>query len=390
MISSILDNDLYKFTMQQAVHSLYPRAEVKYGFINRGDTRFPDDFSKHLKAEVLKMADLKLLDDELNYLHKTCYFLTPVYLEFLQHFRYSPEHVSIEQSDGKLFIDIKGPWYQTILWEIPLLAMISELYFSLCGHDTISADERRILNIKKGEQLRDSGVDFADFGTRRRFSLKNQDNVLKDLLFIEDNTLIGTSNVFLAKQHNIKPIGTLSHEWFMFHAGEHGYKRANLAAINAWISVYQGNLGIALADTFTTDLFLQNFDSVNARLFDGVRQDSGDPYVFVDKLINHYNKLRINPFTKTIIFSDGLSPAEAVSIKDYCQGKINVSFGIGTNLSNDIGPEPLNIVIKLSDSRYNADSCWMPMIKLSDVKSKYTGDADEIDLCLRTIKRTLA
>jgi len=390
MISSILDNDLYKFTMQQAVHSLYPRAEVKYGFINRGDTHFPDDFSKHLQAEVLKMADLQLLDDELGYLHKTCYFLTPVYLEFLQHFRYSPENVSIEQSDGKLFIDIKGPWYQTILWEIPLLAMISELYFSLCGYDTISGDERRILNIEKGEQLRNSGVDFADFGTRRRFSLKNQENVLKDLLSIEDNTLIGTSNVFLAKKHNIKPIGTLAHEWFMFHAGDHGYKRANLAAINAWISVYQGHLGIALTDTFTTDLFLQDFDSVHARLFDGVRQDSGDPYVFVDKLIDHYKKLRINPLTKTIVFSDGLSPAEAVSIKDYCQGKINASFGIGTNLSNDIGPEPLNIVIKLSHSRYNANSSWMPMIKLSDVKSKYTGDADEIDLCLRTIKRSLA
>lgn len=376
--------------MQQAVHSLYPRAEVKYRFINRGDTRFPDDFAKKLQNEVVKMADLQLQDDELEYLHETCYFLTPVYLEFLQHFRYSPENVSITQSsEGKLSVDIKGPWYQTILWEIPLLAMISELYFSLCDHTTISMDERRSLNIAKGELLRNGGVDFADFGTRRRYSLQNQENVIIDLLSIKNNTLVGTSNVFLAKKHNIKPLGTLAHEWFMFHAAEHGYKRVNLAAINAWISVYQGHLGIALTDTFTTDLFLHNFDSVNARLFDGVRQDSGDPYVFVDKLIHHYKKLRIDPLTKTIVFSDGLSPAEAVSIKEYCQGKIRASFGIGTNLSNDIGPEPLNIVIKLSHSRYNADRYWMPMIKLSDVKSKYTGDADEIEFCLRTIKRGL-
>lgn len=387
MISSILDNDLYKFSMQQAVHSLYPRAEVKYKFINRGDTIFPAGFAKKLQAEVDKMADLQLQDDELEYLHKTCYFLTPVYLEFLQHFRYSPENVSIAQSGGKLSVDIKGPWYQTILWEIPLLAMISELYFSLSDYPTISDEKRRLLNIEKAEQLRNNGVDFADFGTRRRFSLQNQENVITDLLSIENNTLIGTSNVFLAKKHNIKPLGTLAHEWFMFHAAEHGYKRVNLAAINAWISVYQGHLGIALTDTFTTDLFLKNFDAVNARLFDGVRHDSGDPYVFVDKLINHYKKLRINPLTKTIVFSDGLSPAEAISIKEYCQEKINVSFGIGTNLSNDIGPEPLNIVIKLSSSRYDADSCWMPMIKLSDVKSKYTGDADEIEFCLRAIKK---
>ena len=389
MISSILDNDLYKFTMQQAVHALYPRAEVKYKFFNRGDTLFPDDFAKHLKAEVLKMADLRLRDDELEYLQKTCYFLTPVYLEFLQHFRYSPEHVLIEQVGGKLSVDIVGPWYQTILWEIPLLAMISELYFTLCGHDTIPVEERRRVNIGKGENLRNGGVDFADFGTRRRYSQENQANVLKDLLSIEDSTLIGTSNVFLAKQNNIKPIGTVAHEWFMFHAGIHGYKRANVAAIDAWISVYHGYLGLVLSDTFTTDLFLQDFDAVNARLFDGVRQDSGDPFAFVDKIVGHYEKLRIHPITKTIVFSNGLSPEEAVSLKEYCQGKINVSFGIGTNLSNDIGPEPLNIVIKLSHSRNNADSPWMPMIKLSDVQSKHTGDADEIDLCLRTIKTRL-
>ncbi len=390
MIRSILDNDLYKFTMQQAVHSLYPRAEVKYEFINRGETRFPDDFHIHLQDQVEKMADLELQSDELDYLRQTCYFLTPVYLDFLTHYRYSPENVVIEQSAGDLNLTVSGPWYTTILWEVPLLAIISELYFSLLGQKTLSRPEARLLNIQKCEQLRNGGVAFAEFGTRRRFSAENQALVIKDLLSVEKNTLIGTSNVHWAKQFGIKSIGTHAHEWFMFHAAEHGYKRANKAAIDAWSSVFQGHLGIALTDTFTTDLFLRNFDAIEARLFDGVRQDSGDPFIFVDKLVDHYRKLRINPLTKTIVFSDELDAGKAISIKKYCQGKINASFGIGTDLSNDLGPEPLNMVIKLSQGRSSEATQWFPMIKLSDAEGKHTGEAAEIALCLRIINGALS
>lgn len=387
MIRSILDNDLYKFTMQQAVHALYPRAEVKYVFINRGKTRFPEGFAEHLQREVNKMEELHLASDELSFLHDTCYFLTPVYLDFLSHYRFSPKNVSIEQSGDDLRVTICGPWYQTILWEVPLLALISELYFSITAPESISRDEAVERNQNKGKLLRDGGVDFAEFGTRRRFSAENQQQVIHDLLGVENNSLIGTSNVFLAKKFGIKPIGTLAHEWFMFHAAEHGYKRANMAAIDAWASVFHGHLGIALTDTYTTDLFLESFDSVKARIFDGVRQDSGDPYAFVDKLICHYQKLRINPLTKTIVFSDELNAELACSIKKYCQGKINASFGIGTNLSNDLGPDSLNLVIKLSECRTTEESGWMPMVKLSDVQGKYTGNRDEIELCLRIIQR---
>ncbi len=234
----------------------------------------------------------------------------------------------------------------------------------------------------------EAAVDFAEFGTRRRFSAKNQALVIKDILSVENNTMIGTSNVHWAKQFGLKPIGTHAHEWFMFHAAEHGYKRANRAAIDAWSSVFRGHLGIALTDTYTTDLFLRSFDSVEARLFDGVRQDSGDPYVFVDKLIAHYRKLRINPLTKTIVFSDELDVDNAISLKEYCEGKINTSFGIGTNLSNDLGSKPLNMVIKLSQCRSRTEAEWVPMIKLSDTEGKHTGDADEIALCLRIVKRS--
>lgn len=388
MIQSVLDNDLYKFTMQQAVHSLYPRAEARYEFINRGGTLFPADFSEQLQQQVDQMASLRLHPDELRYLQETCYFLTPVYLDFLTHYRFDPAHVVIRQSNGHLKLHISGPWYKTILWEVPLLAMISELYFSITGAKTLPREEARKRNVQKSEQLRDGDIDFAEFGTRRRFSSKNQELVIKHILSVDGNTMIGTSNVYLAKKFGIKPIGTHAHEWFMFHAAEHGYKRANMAAIDAWSSVFRGHLGIALTDTYTTDLFLKSFDSVEARLFDGVRQDSGDPYTFVDKLVAHYHKLRINPLTKTIVFSDELDTKVALSIKEYCRGKINASFGIGTNLSNDIGPRPLNIVIKLSQCRSHADTVWIPMVKLSDTEGKHTGDADEIELCLRIVKRS--
>ncbi len=388
MIQSILDNDLYKFTMQQAVHALYPRAEVRYEFINRNDTSFPEDFSLHLQHHVEKMADLRLSQNEFNYLESTCYFLTPVYLDFLSHYRFSPDNVHIDQIAGNLHVSIHGPWYQTILWEVPLLALISELFYEIVPQEKLSREECRLQNLEKGENLKEAAVDFAEFGTRRRYSAANQENVIADILSIENNTMIGTSNVFLAKKYGIKPIGTHAHEWFMFHAAEHGYKRANMAAIDAWSSVFQGHLGIALTDTYTTDHFLQSFDAIKARLFDGVRQDSGDPYAFIDKLVAHYEKLRINPMTKTIVFSDNLDAKRAISIQQYCQGKINASFGIGTNLSNDIGPPPLNIVIKLSSCRRNSETYWMPMVKLSDAENKHTGEVDEIELCLRVIQRS--
>jgi nicotinate phosphoribosyltransferase len=387
MIHSILDNDLYKFTMQQAVHALYPRAEVQYEFINRGEVEFPEKFHLRLQDQVEKMANLKLHIDELRYLKETCYFLTPVYLDFLSHYRFSPENVGIEQFGRSLKIHISGPWYTTILWEVPLLAIISQLYFAMVSPKKLSREEGRLLNVQKSEQLKNATVDFAEFGTRRRFSAKNQELVIKDILSVRNNTMIGTSNVHWAKQFGIKPIGTHAHEWFMFHAAEYGYKQANRAAIDAWSSVFQGHLGIALTDTYTTDLFLRSFDSVEARLFDGVRQDSGNPYVFVDKLIAHYKKLRINPLTKTIVFSDDLDVKKTISLKEYCEDKINTSFGIGTNLSNDLGPKPLNMVIKLSLCRSRTEAEWVPMIKLSDNEGKHTGDTDEIALCLRILER---
>ena len=389
MIKSILDNDLYKFTMQQAVHMLYPRAEVEYRFVNRGDTPFPDGFAGRYEKAIEKLSVLILTPDEEEYLKKTCYFMTPVYLDFLRTYRFDPKEVQVQQEGGRIELTIKGPWFRTILWEVPLMATMSELYFKLGPESAQHREALQKRNREKSLLLKENGVSYADFGTRRRYSLENHERVLQDLLSVTDNTLVGTSNVYLAKKFDIRPIGTHAHEWFMYHAVENGYRLANRSAIEAWTHVYHGHLGIALTDTFTTDAFLSTFDSVQARLFDGVRHDSGDPFEFVDKVVTHYKKMRIEPNHKTIVFSDALNPKNAVEIKKYCRGKINASFGLGTNLTNDVGPQPLNIVIKMTACRSSADLPWHPTVKLSDAKEKNSGDPEEIALCERMLRSLL-
>jgi len=382
MIQSILDNDLYKFSMQQAVHMLYPRAQAHYEFINRGLTPFPDGFALKVKAQIEKMADLKLSFDQKAFLETACYFLTPVYLDYLESYRYDPGEVTIQQDKDVLILKITGPWYRTILWEVPLMAIISETFFKMM-HQKAAPDQKRQKNyLEKARILRVNGVKFADFGTRRRFSANKHELLIQDLLSYKNHTLIGTSNVHFARKFNITPIGTLAHEWFMFHAVLHGYQMANPAAQDAWVKVFHGDLGIALTDTYTTNVFLSTFDTFDAKLFDGIRQDSGDPFLFTDKIIKHYERLHIDPSTKTVVFSDGLDAEKAVKIHQYCNGRIRDAYGIGTNLTNDVGVTPLNMVIKLTKCRASIDKPWRNTVKLSDDKGKHTGDPKELKTCM--------
>ncbi len=382
MIQSILDNDLYKFSMQQAVHMLYPRAQVKYAFINRGETPFPKGFDKRIQHEIEKMRQLRLSPTQKKFLQNRCYFLTPVYLDFLESYQYDPDEVTIRQENKDLFIEINGPWYRTILWEVPLMAIISEAYFIATGQKGISKEKRQQINLEKAAVLKKNKVSFADFGTRRRFSSANHEQLIEDFLSHENHSLIGTCNVHLAHKYNLIPIGTLAHEWFMFHSVLHGYQMANSSAQEAWVRVFHGDLGIALTDTYTTDVFLSTFDTFNAKLFDGVRQDSGDPFEFTDRMVAHYERLHIDPTTKTIVFSDGLDVNKAVKIHAYCKGKVRDAYGIGTNLTNDVGVTPLNIVIKLAKCRASSDKPWRSTVKLSDDTGKQTGDSKELKNCM--------
>lgn len=388
MIQGILDNDLYKFTMQQAVHMLYSRVDAEYVFINRSSTPFPSGFAERLKEEVEQMTTFHLTQEEKAYLERTCYFMTPVYLDFLEHYQFNPDEVSVKQTGGELEVVIKGPWYRTILWEVPLMALISELYFIMTDAEPLPHDELKEINLNKARVLTDNKIAFADFGTRRRFSSASHQALLHDIKSVMNSTLIGTSNVNLARHFNIKPIGTLAHEWFMFHAVLNGYRMANRTAIDAWAQVFHGSLGIALTDTYTTDVFLETFDTMQAKLFDGVRHDSGDPFDFIEKVIAHYKKLHIDPTTKTIVFSDGLDIDKAVMIHNTCKGRIRDSYGIGTNLTNDVGVIPLNIVIKLSKCRTAPDKQWHNVVKLSDNVAKHTGDEDELKHCISVLKRS--
>jgi len=377
--SSLLDNDFYKFTMQHAVINLFPKAKARYKFINRGKHAFPPCFADALRKSVQGMCDLKLTWKEKEYLQFTCPYLDPTYLDFLQGYCYNPEEVTIKQDGGELSIFIEGFWYRAILWEIPILSLVSELYYKLNNFSRNSDEEVINITKEKIEKYAELGVTVAEFGTRRRHSYRVHQLVVKALKEYGGNSFVGSSNVHLAMLNGVKPIGTHAHEWFMFHAAKYGFKVANSLGLEHWVDVYRGDLGIALSDTYTTEAFYKQFDKKFAKLFDGVRHDSGDAIEFAGRTINHYKELGIDPLSKTIIFSDALNYDKVARIADYCRGKIGMSFGIGTNLTNDVGLKPMNIVIKMADAFPEGDE-WIPVVKLSDEKGKYTGDEKMIHL----------
>lgn len=381
---SILDNDFYKITMQCAVMKLFSSEKVKYEFINRGQHHFPEGFDVAFREAVNAMADLKLTKAEKKYLQKTCPYLNLPYIDFLEGYRYDPSEVKIEQKGNDIKVSVEGLWYRTILWEVPLLALISELHYEMNHMERNSNEVVIEKTLEKAKKLNKLGVTFAEFGTRRRHSY-DVHNIVMAALTEQKGTFIGSSNVHFAMKYGVKPIGTHAHEWFMFHAAEYGFKMANQLALEHWVDVYRGDLGVALSDTYTTDVFFQQFDKKFAKLFDGVRHDSGDPLEFADKAIAHYEKLGINPLYKYIIFSDGLNLEKVEEITNYCKGKIGISFGIGTNLTNDVGLKPMNIVMKLISVK-GINNEWIPTVKLSDEHNKYTGDPKMIELAKEVLR----
>lgn len=379
MINSILDNDFYKFTMQHAVIKLFPKARARYRFINRGNHVFPPGFAPALQAAVADLAKLQLTDREKSYFASTCPYIDPTYFDFLQGYRYDPSEVRIEQHDGELSVTIEGYWYRTILWEVPIMSLICELYYQLTGQER-QPDERVTATAReKIEGYSKLGVTIAEFGTRRRHSYAVHRLVVQALRDAGEGTFIGTSNVHMAMLNQTKPIGTHAHEWFMFHAAKYGFKMANLLGLEHWSDVYRGDLGIALSDTYTTDVFFNQFDKKLTKLFDGVRHDSGDPLDFADKTIAHYQQHGIDPRSKTIIFSDGLNAEKVTRIANHCKDRIGISFGIGTNFTNDVGLPAMNIVIKMTEA-WPEEAHWTPVIKLSDEPGKHTGDDAMISL----------
>lgn len=383
VINSILENDLYKFSMSHYYQVNYPNAWGTFSFHDRNNTKYTDEFVEIFKKEINRLNSLFLQKSEFDWCVKTITYIPQYYWEWLQGFRFNSNDVNVWLDDDKhLHIEVSDLMYRVTFYEIPILAIVSELYHKYIGDGYETRDQLMEVMYDKLSEKFDIATQhnlyFADFGLRRRFNGISEDIVVS---FMKDwcKTFTGTSNVYLAMKYGVKPIGTMAHECFMFQAAIHSPKEANYEVMENWVKVYDGALGTVLTDTYTVDVFLRNFSMKLAKLYDGVRHDSGDPFEFGNKIIEKYKSYGIDPMSKTIVFSDGLDFPMAAKIKEYFAGKIKVTFGIGTNLTCDIdGVKPMNIVMKLKECRVNDRQPLYGCVKLSDVPGKAIGNPDDI------------
>lgn len=370
VIKSLLDTDLYTFSVGQLVQTEFPDAYVSFTFINRSKTKFPAKFLAELKNQLVLLSELRFKDDELTWLFNLPYMMNRDYAKFLADFAFDPNELTITNEDGNLVINISGKWSRTIMWEVPLLALISELYYRLTGEKI--ADDWASRIVLKGNALENAGCTWMDFGTRRRYSFTVQSSVVARMS--KNKGFIGTSNCFLAYLYNVKPIGTMSHQFIMGISGMFGVKDANAISLRLWKDFYGEWLSVFLPDTFTTDSFLNVFDLQTATDYEGLRQDSGDPHNWMDnKIIPHYTKIGVPLKDKRIIFSDSLNVEKAIDLHVKYQHIAKISFGIGTNFSNDVGLLPISMVIKLNTIN------GVNIVKLSDVPGKNCGNSIAVE-----------
>lgn len=386
MVYSILDTDLYKFTTSYAYMKLFPNAECTFTFKDRNkikrDKKFLNRFKKFMREYC---ENTYMTAPELQWLlesHKID-FIAPYYWEWLWSFQFEYDKMNIYlDEEGVLCIEVTDKCYKASLYEIPCLFAVPEV-----NNENKPINWERTMDklAVKVALANKEGMLFSEFGTRRRFNYEVQDKVCA---YLKENakTCVGTSNVHFAMKYDMKPIGTHPHEWFMFHGAQYGYKQANYLALENWVNVYDGDLGIALSDTYTSDVFFRNFSLKLAKLFDGVRQDSGDEYEFTDKTIDFYKSKGIDYHSKTIVFSNALDFPKAIEILKYCREKgIKCSFGIGTNLTCDVyAPDGTkydseNIVMKMSRCRMNENQPWYLTIKISDDLGKHMGNNKEFE-----------
>ncbi len=375
IVTAMTDDDLYKFTMGQAVFLRYPKARAEYRFVNRGRQRFSARFLTALNDEINAMQSVRITPREIQFLRETGYFAQP-YLDFLKSYRYDAGEVDAGLAgDSDLTIRIRGPWARTIYWEVKLMAIISELYFRHVDDRWSLAGQRQKAEAKF-RALRDKQISFIDFGTRRRRSFATQDLVVGRFAeYAEPKHFLGTSNVYLAMRHGLAPIGSTAHEWFQGISALEDLYHANSEALRIWADLYrETNLPlIALTDTFTTGAFLKDFPRELAEEYAGVRHDSGCPFGFIDRMAKHYHQQGISPAGKVFVFSDGLTVGRAIRIKTYAADMIRPVFGIGTHFSNDFDRSPaLNMVIKLYSVNETA------VVKLSDSPDKASGDREAV------------
>ncbi|MDM1486066.1 nicotinate phosphoribosyltransferase [Acinetobacter towneri] len=391
IIQSLLDTDLYKFTMLQVVLHKFPQTHSVYQFRCRNleDTAYPlTDILDELDEQLDHLCQLKFKEDELQYL-RNLRFIKSDFVDYLELFQLKRRFIQASiDAQGRLDIRVEGPMVQAMMFEIFVLAIVNELYFQRIRTDEVWAEgERRlqqkialIQDYQQQQQPEDPPFLVSDFGTRRRYSFAWQKHVVAAFHQAVPDVFRGTSNVLLAKELGITPIGTMAHEFLQaFQALDVRLRDFQKAALETWVQEYRGDLGIALTDVVGMDAFLRDFDLYFAKLFDGLRHDSGDPYAWGDKAYAHYKKLKIDSKTKMLTFSDGLNVEKAWALHQYFKDRFQVSFGIGTNLTNDMGQTALNIVLKLVEC--NGQS----VAKLSDSPGKTMTDNDTFLAYLRQV-----
>jgi len=372
-----------------AVIENYPRTRVKYRFNDRNNTPYPTGFADELRRQIKMLESVVITDEEIAFMRRRCRYIPAWFYSYLKGYRYDSRWVTISQdADGHLDIEFEGCWSDTILLEVKVLAIISEMYYMMTGQDkSFDYGSYYIKTGDKARRLIEAGCTFSDFGTRRRASFEAQDTAIRAMKECKApgaGKFFGTSNVYFAMKYDLVPIGTMAHELICAIAGMYGPQMANHLAMKTWASTYRGALGTFLYDTYGWRIFSLNFSEDYANMFKGLRVDSGDNYRELDLITDKYRSLNIDPRSKQIVFSNGLDVDEAIKIQEYASGKCIPSFGIGTHFTNDFpGVRPMNIVIKLVAVKITESwPFYCSTCKLSEESGKYSGDQATVD-CFR-------
>lgn len=431
IVTHFTDNDLYTLTCQYYILHTYPRAEVRYSFFDRNHTKYPKGFAELLQDQINGMKDVVITEEEIEFMRRKIYFLPDWYYNFLRGYRFNPSEVHIHQDQsGYLSIMIEGAWYSTIMWEMPILSTISELMHIING-------DMRLVNLdtvfqeafEKGKKLIDNGVSWSDMGTRRRFSFEVQREVIRGLKAAQEavkgavdtsklGNFVGTSNVWFAKEFDLTPIGTMSHQIISGEECVSGVFECNYNVMDKWSRCYDGNVGIFLYDNFSDVMFFNNLSKRLAKTFDGLRVDSGDEKEQTEKIIAKYQSLGIDPSTKAIVYSNALDVDKAIALHKWVNGRMKDSVGMGTHLCADVSylwcetlgtpmaidevkdgktirhgyPVEIkkfaysNIVIKLTGFRITESREWQDCVKLSNDEGKMLGNKEKCEYLLKIIK----
>lgn len=393
IITHFTDNDLYTFSCQYYIMQQYPRAEVEYTFFDRNGTCYPQGFGELLQEQINYMANVTITDQEVEFMTEQLVWLPLWYFSFLRGYRFNPKEVNISQDEeGHLSILIRGKWFSTIMWEMPILSCISELIHTLNGDaERYELEAEHAKAVAKAEKIFSAGLVFGDMGTRRRFSYDHQKMVLQAMKHTYESKqwpgiFTGTSNVWLAMELGLKPLGTLSHQIISFEENVSGVFECNYNVMKKFSDVYDGNNGTYLYDCFGDEVFFKNLSKRMAMMYTGLRVDSGVEEEQIEKIIEKYKQLGIDPATKQVVFSNGLNVDRCIAIHQYCNGRVKDSYGVGTYLTCDVNNSmPSNIVVKLTKCRITEIREWHDCIKLSCDKGKTLGNKEKCAYILSQI-----